>query len=68
MVGLCFKNHDSNANGSASAVKNERLQSLLDEESETLARQNTEYEQLRSSAVSLTSPCRTVSDRFNSPR
>ena len=44
---------NSNANWPISAVKNERLQSLLDEESEKLARQNAEYEQLRSSAVSL---------------
>ena len=56
----------TNANWSTSAVKNERLQSLLEEESETLVRQNAEYEQLRSSAVSLKSPCGAVSDRSNS--
>ena len=59
---------DSNADLLTLAVKNERLQSLLDEESEKLARQNAEYEQLKSSAVSLTFPRRTVSDRPNSPR
>jgi len=55
MVGLWAKKHDINTNRSTLAVKNEQLRSLLDEESEKLARQNTEYEQLRSSAVSLTS-------------
>ena len=48
--------NDSNANLLALAVKNKRLKSLLDEESEKLAHQNAEYEQLKSSAVSLTFP------------
>jgi len=49
------------------AVKNEQLQSLLDEESEALARQNAEYEQLRSSAVSLTPSGRVGSDDSTAP-
>lgn len=68
--GRCVSQRNATAmlNCSTSAVKNERLQSLLDEESEKLARQNAEYEQLRSSAVSLTPSRRTVSDRSTSPR
>lgn len=51
----------------APAVKNEQLQSLLDEESEILARQNAEYEQLRSSAVSLIPSWRAGSDDSAAP-
>ena len=53
--GLCLtpKKRDSDANWLVSAVKNERLQSTLDEETEKLNRLTAEYEQLLSSAVSL---------------
>ena len=54
-------------NYSTPAVKNEQLQSLLDEESEILARQNAEYEQLRSSAVSVAPSRRATSDDPTAP-
>lgn len=50
------------------AVKNERLQSLLDEEAEILARRNAEYDQLMSSAVSLAQYRKTCSNCAHSPR
>ena len=68
MVGPSPQKYDSKVNASTSAVKNERLQSLLDEESEKLARQNAEYEQLKSSAVSLSQFRRAIPDQSNSPR
>jgi hypothetical protein len=68
MVSICpAPQNKPDAHWLTSAVKNERLQSLLDEESEKLARQNAEYEQLRSSAVGLIPSRKTVSDHSNSP-
>jgi hypothetical protein len=68
MVGPSLQKGDSKVNTSTSAVKNERLQSLLDEETEKLDRQNAEYEQLKSSAVSPSPSRRAIPDQSNSPR